>query len=66
MSQAAAWAEIAQLRPKVVCPECRHVVFDGEAVLSRCVLVEAHGAKAKCKCKAWVRVPLRYAGGENA
>jgi hypothetical protein len=49
-------------RAKVICPRCEHVIFDGEAVLSRCVLVEDHGAKAKCKCKEWVRVPLVYAG----
>lgn len=52
-------------RDKVFCPRCQHVIFDGAAVLSRCVLVEEHGAKAKakCKCKEWVRVPLVYAGG---
>lgn len=48
-------------RPRVQC-KCGHVVFDGEVLLSRCVLIEAHGARAKCKCKEWVRVPLIYAG----
>lgn len=64
MNNAAARVEVAELRAKVVCPECHHVVFDGQAVLSRCVVVEAHGSKAKCKCKAWVRVPLRYTGND--
>lgn len=49
-------------RDRVICPACKHVIFDGTAVLSRCVLIEDHGAKAKCKCKEWVRVPLVYAG----
>lgn len=49
-------------RTRVICPECKHVIFDGTAVLSRCVLIEDDGAKAKCKCKEWVRVPLAYAG----
>lgn len=64
MTSAAVRVDVVELRAKVFCPECHHVVFDGQAVLSRCVLVEAHGAKAKCKCKAWVRVPLRYMGND--
>lgn len=62
MTSAAVRMPIPEARAKVICPQCHHVVFDGQAVLSRCVLVEDHGAKAKCKCKEWVRVPLVYAG----
>ena len=49
------------IRPRVACPQCRTVVFDGEVVLSRVVRVGAAGCAAKCKqCRGWVRVPLVY------
>ena len=54
-------AEVIPARPRVACPTCRTVVFDGEVVLSRVVRVLAQGCEAKCKqCREWVAVPLRY------
>lgn len=40
---------------------CGHRVFDGLVIKSRVVrLLPAGGAEAKCRCRAWVRVPLTY------
>lgn len=49
-------------RPKVRCSFCGHVVFDGLAVKSRVVVLDDSNAKAKCRCKHWVSVPVAYSG----
>ncbi len=50
----------APLRPAVRCPHCGHVLFDGLVIKSRVIRLTRTGAEAKCRCKAWVPVPLRY------
>ncbi len=48
------------VRPQVRC-DCGRAVFDGQAVRARVVLVDARGdSVAKCQCKRWVALPLRY------
>lgn len=48
-------------RPSVRCQGCRKVVFDGLVVRARVVRVLPSGqAEAKCHCKRWLLVPLRY------
>lgn len=48
------------LRPPVRCV-CGRAVFDGQAVRARVVLVQADATViAKCQCKRWVPIPLRY------
>ena len=49
-------------RPKVRCQQCGHVIFDGDAIKSRVVILDTPNARAKCRCKAWVSVPVVYAG----
>ena len=51
---------IEPIRPAVHCHQCGQKVFDGLVVKSRIVRVLLHGAEAKCRCKAWVQVPLVY------
>jgi len=38
--------------------ECGHVVYDGEAIKSRCVKPGKVTSVALCKCKRWVSVPI--------
>lgn len=47
-------------RARVRCAACGHVVFDGNAIKSRVVVVSETGAQAKCRCKRWVSVPIVY------
>lgn len=47
------------VRPPVRCV-CGFVLFDGEVLKSRVVRVLSAGAEAKCRCKRWQVVPLRY------
>jgi len=42
--------------PTVTCA-CGHVIFDGEAIRSRCVK-PAEGV-ALCRCKRWIAVPVQ-------
>lgn len=54
-------APITPLRPTVRCPTCQGLVFDGQAIRSRVVVLGPHGGQAKCRqCKAWVEVPATY------
>lgn len=48
-------------RPKVRCTFCGHTIFDGQAIKSRVVILDSQTAKAKCRCKHWVSVPVSYA-----
>lgn len=48
------------IRTPVHCGACGRTVFDGLVIKSRVVRVLAAHAEAKCRCKAWVPVPLRY------
>lgn len=50
------------IRPKVRCGTCGTTIFDGLVVKSRVLRVLPKGAQAKCRCKAWVPVPLTYSG----
>lgn len=48
-------------RPGVRCGTCLREIFDGLVVTSRVVRVLPDGStEAKCRCKRWVTVPLRY------
>lgn len=38
--------------------ECGHVLYDGEAIKSRCVKPGKDLSYALCKCKRWVNVPI--------
>lgn len=48
--------------PPIAC-FCGRRIFDGEAIRSRCVVLYGGGAKALCRCKRWVMLPLRWVGG---
>lgn len=50
------WRRAPDDQGRVVCV-CGHVIFDGEAIRSRCVK-PAEGL-ALCRCKRWVEVPIR-------
>ena len=39
--------------------ECGRIVFDGEAIKSRCVKPGLTVSYALCKCKQWVKVPIK-------
>ena len=40
---------------------CGHVIFDGIVIKSRVVrLLPTGGIEAKCRCKAWVDLSIRY------
>lgn len=47
-----------QTTPASVSCECGRVIFDGEVITTR-VLRLFPVAEAKCRCKRWVRVPVR-------
>lgn len=49
-----------ETRPRIRCSHCGHVIFDGQAIKSRVVVLDTTQARAKCKCKAWVSVPVVY------
>jgi len=49
----------ASVHLPVYCPHCTRQVFNGSVITARCVNVAT--GLAKCKCKAWVRVPISYA-----
>jgi len=51
---------VESIRPKTRCSNCGTVIFDGLVIKSRVVRVLPKGAQAKCRCKAWVPVPLTY------
>lgn len=38
---------------------CGNTVFDGEAIKSRCVKLGKNISYALCKCKRWVKVPVK-------
>lgn len=45
----------------IITHDCGRVVVDGYAVRSRAIRrLPNGGAEAKCRCKAWVWVPLTY------
>lgn len=44
----------------VRCPWCRHTIFTGMVIRSRCV--DVLNGQALCKCKRWVRVPVMLRG----
>jgi len=47
-------------RQEVRC-RCNRVVFDRLVVRARVVRVNPDGtAEGKCRCKRWVRLPLKY------
>ena len=50
----------APLRPNVFCPHCGFRLFDGLVIKARIIRVFPKGAEAKCRCKAWVEVPIAY------
>lgn len=37
---------------------CGRVIYDGEAIKSRCVKPGKDVSHALCKCKLWVKVPI--------
>jgi len=49
-----------EARKAVKCPHCGHTLFDGLVIKSRVVRLTPRGAEAKCPCKAWVAMPMRY------
>lgn len=55
-------AKVSALRAEVRCGACKAVLFDGLVIKSRVVRVLNSGAEAKCRCKAWVPVPVTYSG----
>lgn len=53
--------KISEPAPKAnVRCSCGHVIFDGRVIKSRVVMVDDHGAQAKCRCKRWVSVPVAF------
>ncbi|AWL12824.1 hypothetical protein HMF8227_02372 [Saliniradius amylolyticus] len=48
----------AQLPADAVKCHCGFVIYDGEVVRSR--VLNPHKQLAKCRCKAWVKVPVGY------
>ena len=46
-------------QPQVVKCACGHVIYDGQVIRSRCV--KLHEQSALCRCKRWVKVPVKYA-----
>ena len=53
-------APVARALPPLRCG-CGFELFDGQALRARVLLVQADGSvQAKCRCKRWVVVPLRY------
>lgn len=50
-------AAVPSPAPAHVQCKCGHVIFDGEVIRSRCVKVLE--AKALCRCKRWVAVPVQ-------
>jgi len=53
-------AYIMPERQEVRC-RCNRVVFDRLVVRARVVRVNPDGtAEGKCRCKRWVRLPLKY------
>ena len=53
-------ANMAPIRPEVRCHQCGQVIFDGLVIKSRVVRLLPIGAEAKCRCKAWVKMPVVY------
>ena len=53
--------KVESIRPVVKCI-CQHKIFDGLVIKSRVIRVLPDGAEALCRCKKWVKVPLRYSG----
>lgn len=60
LSNAMPAPRIEQHRPSVKCPLCGHTLFDGLVIKSRIIRLTRTGAEAKCRCKAWVKMPMRY------
>lgn len=59
-----ALGNVEPLRPIVAC-RCGRVVYNGDVIKSRCVKVTLIGARALCKCKEWVPVPVTYQWKNN-
>ncbi|MES9882253.1 MAG: hypothetical protein ABW185_15375 [Sedimenticola sp.] len=51
---------VETIRPQVRCPTCQTVIFNGLVIKSRVLRLLPAGAEAKCRCKAWVPVPVVY------
>lgn len=45
---------------------CGFVLFDGDVLKARVVRILVAGAEAKCRCKRWQAVPLRYDAQEES
>ena len=45
--------------PEPVVCACGRTVFDGEVITARVIRLFPR-AQAKCRCKAWVDVPIKY------